>query len=401
MTPVAFHGASALSKSNAGLGLHRRAWLAGAGAAWLAGPANASDETAKAALDGALKALQAGGKPAAALASVRAVPMGGLSPTRALDVRAALRGLVLETAVAEAKGDAVYPARLSLALGAPTSPGAARAEARREIAALNRRAERLLRRLGGWRGEVAGDITEFFTRDAALYADDAAGRAAAVSDMAKRLDIARAALAPAFAAPLPAASFRCLTPEEERAKRGGHRTAEGYVVDLTDIRRRPAWTLPSVVFHETVPGHLLQAKSQGEVHPLRQRYAGAFSEAWATYAEQLAADLGVYADDPAAELGYIHWRLFRLARVVVDIGLNAEGWSEAEGLRTLASIQGPPIAFATLEMDVSRMRQTPGTYAAQGLGALRVATQRPTSRRRWPRFHAGVLENGPVPLSML
>lgn len=389
---------SAFSKSS---GLHRRAWLTGAGAALFGGTASASDEAAKSALDGALHALQAGGKPADALAQVRAIALDGLSPARALDVRAALKGLALEAAVAEAKGDAVYPARLSLAMGAPTSPNAARAEALREIAALNRRGEALLRILGAWRGDVARDLAAFMTRADALYPDDATGRAAAVSDMARRLEAARPKLAPAFDVPLPGASFRCLTPEEERAKRGGHRTAEGYVVDLTEIRRRPAWTLTSVTFHETIPGHLLQARAQGEVHPLRQRYAGAFSEAWATYAEQLANDLGVYAGDPAGELGYIHWRLFRMARIVVDIGLNAHGWSDVEGLQTLAAIQGAPIAFATFMADVARMRQTPGVFASQGLGALRVRTQRPLAKRRWPGYHAVLLRNGPVPLAML
>jgi uncharacterized protein (DUF885 family) len=191
--------------------------------------------------------------------------------------------------------------------------------------------------------------------------------------------------------PLPTATFRSLTPEEAQAKRGGHRTADGYVVDLTAIRRRPAWTLPSVVFHETVPGHLLQARVQGETR------AGPFSEAWATYAEQLAAELGVYRGDPAGELGYVHWRLFRMARIVVDVGLNGQGWSDERGLRTLKDIQGAPIAFATFETDIQRMRQTPGAYAAQGLGALRLRSQRPRGRAAWPAYHAAVLRAGSAP----
>jgi uncharacterized protein (DUF885 family) len=243
----------------------------------------------------------------------------------------------------------------------------------------------LLRALGAWRGDVARDIAAYMEAPAALYSDDAAGRAAAAADMANRLEAARPRLATAFDMPLPSATIRSLTPEEERAKRGGHRTAEGYAVDLTAIRKRPAWTLTSVVFHETVPGHLLQTTVLGAPPP------AAIGEAWAIYAEQLAADLGSYKEDPAGELGYIHWRLFRMARVVVDVGLNVGELTDTQGLEALRSIQGAPIAFATFEMDVSRMRQSPGAYAAQGLGALDLRRRRPASRRAWPQFHAAVL----------
>lgn len=259
----------------------------------------------------------------------------------------------------------------------------------REIGRLRGRAERLLRRLGAWRGNVAADLARFMEAPAGLYPDDAAGRAAAVADMALRLEAARPRLAAAFDVPLPTVTIRCLTPGEEQAKRGGHRTAEGYVVDLTAIRKRPAWTLPSVVFHETVPGHLLQAKVSGDA-----KLPAAFGEAWATYAEQLAAELGVYAGDPAGELGYIHWRLFRMARVVADFGLNAQGWTDGQGVRTLQEIQGAAIAFATFETDVSRMRQSPGAYAAQGMGALQIRAARPSPRRAWPAYHRGAMQTG-------
>lgn len=262
--------------------------------------------------------------------------------------------------------------------------GDAAAPARAEISRLRRRAEILLRKLGAWRGDVAADIARFMEAPAGLYPDDAGGRAAAVADMARRFETARPLLAPAFDMALPGAAFRCLTPEEEKAKRGGHRTADGYVVDLTAIRTRPAWTLPSVVFHETVPGHLLQTTVRDGRDP-------AFAEGWATYAEQVACELGVYRDDPAGELGYIHWRLFRMARIVADVGLSSRGWSDAQGLRALKDIQGAPIAFATFEMDVGRMRRTPGAYAAQGLTALRIRAERPRRRLDWARYHRGVL----------
>ena len=273
----------------------------------------------------------------------------------------------------------------ALLLAGRADAAAEAAQAWREIERLRKRARVLLRRLGAWRGDVALDIARFMEAPGALYPDDQAGRATAVADMARRLEAARPLVAPAFDAPLPSATFRSLTLEEEQARRGGHRTADGYVVDLTAIRTRPAWTLPSVVFHETVPGHLLHAQVLGKAAP------AAASEAWATYAEQLAAELGVYRRDPAGELGYIHWRLFRMARIVVDLGLNQGTFTDAQAVVALREIQGAPIAFASFETDVSRMRQSPGAYAAQGLGALELRRRRPGSRRAWPQFHAAAL----------
>src|SRR5262249_19159694 len=137
------------------------------------------------------------------------------------------------------------------------------------------------------------------------------------------------------------AQVRRMTPAEQAAGRAGYRQPgkdgepSAYFVDLQHIRTRPDWTLPSVAFHEVTPGPLVQI-------PLEQsgREAGAFFEAWAPYAEQLAADLGAYRADPLGELGFLHWRLFRLGRAVADTGLGALGWSRERAVEELRALQG-------------------------------------------------------------
>lgn len=241
------------------------------------------------------------------------------------------------------------------------------------------RAELLLREQGLARGSVAERLRILARDERFLYADDAAGRVRAVADMNARLGALRPRLAKAFGdLPIPAAEVR-------PADRNGYREAPFYYVDLRDLRARPSWTLPSVAFHETVPGHLLQLPFQKPTTPAW------FSEAWATYAEQLAADLGAYDDDPLGEIGYLQWRLFRLGRVVADTGLSALGWSKDQAVATLRDLQGQSIAFITIEADVERIAANPGRVAAEGLAALAIHRDRPRDPARWPAYHRQIL----------
>ena len=51
-----------------------------------------------------------------------------------------------------------------------------------------------------------------------------------------------------------------------------------------------------------------------------------FSEGWGLYAEQLAEEADLYGDDRGL-LGSITASLMRAARLVVDTGIHAFGWS--------------------------------------------------------------------------
>ncbi|TAJ69679.1 MAG: DUF885 family protein [Phenylobacterium sp.] len=292
-----------------------------------------------------------------------------------------------------------YAAALATAWGGPIDARAAHRQALVEARRLQVRADVLLRGQGLVRGTVAERIGALFADPRFLYPDDDAGRDRAVAEMNGRLAALRPKLAGVFGVAMPAAEVRRMSPADVARGRGGYREPPAYYVDLKAIRERPAWTLPSVAFHETVPGHALQATLQSS-DPAKQSYLGVYSEAWATYAEQLAADLGAYAGDPLGEIGDLHWRLFRMARVVADTGLGALGWSAERALAAMRDLQGHAIAFATIEADVARMGRQPGTYAAQGLGALEIARLRPKPRAGWAHFHRAILADGPFPCGM-
>ncbi|PZQ59984.1 MAG: DUF885 domain-containing protein [Phenylobacterium zucineum] len=295
-----------------------------------------------------------------------------------------------------------YAAALARAWGGPLDPRAAHGLAMREVQRLQARLVVRLQLQGVSPGASTVRLRKAFALERFLYADDDAGRDRAVADMNAALAALRPRLSTAFAGEVPPTEVRRMSSEDEAKGRGGYREPGAYYVDLKAIRERPSWTLATVAFHETVPGHALQSAQLAPAPPPeRQRHAGVFSEAWATYAEQLAADLGAYEADPMGEIGQLHWRLFRMARVVVDTGQGALGWSLDEATARLIEMQAHAIAFVTMEADAARMRREPGVFAAQGLGALEIARLRPRRREDWPAFHAAILADGPWPCAML
>jgi uncharacterized protein (DUF885 family) len=307
-------------------------------------------------------------------------------------------------------GAADYAAALGQAYGGPVDPTAAHARARAAAEAAQARADVLLKGQGLAAGSVAERLRALAKDPRFLYPDDEAGRDRAVAEMNARLAAFRPRLKAALGdLPIAPAAVRRMSAADVAAGKGGYRTAPAdgqpgaYYVDLKAIRDRPMWTLPSVAFHEVIPGHLMQMPLQAAACPpdARIKMSGAYFEAWGTYAEQLCCDLGAYARDPLGEIGYLQWRLFRLGRIVADTGMGALGWSRERAAAEMTALQGRSIAFITIEADVARIAAAPGKYAAEGLGALALSDWRPKLRTLWPAYHKAVLATGPWPFGEL
>lgn len=300
-------------------------------------------------------------------------------------------------------GDEFYAQTLQFHFGAPVDPHEAHALALARCHALQAQADALLRAAGMTRGDVAERLRALLADRRHRHADDDAGKAAAVAEMNGSLVRAREVLAPVIdgVADL-AAEVRRLPANVEAAGTQGRRAGSIYYVDLG--APRPRWTLPSVAHHELIPGHILQAPYETAASPaaLQVRYASGYSEGWATYAEQLADEAGAMADDPLARVGYLHWMLFRMARVVADTGIHALHWSRERAVEEMRALQGDSIAFVSIEDDVLRFCAQPGAHAAQGLAALHIADLRRRTERSAgaafdaKRFHAAMLRYGPL-----
>jgi len=168
------------------------------------------------------------------------------------------------------------------------------------------------------------------------------------------------------------------------------------------------WDIEVVAFHEAVPGHHLQLSRLQLLTDLpalqRQRSLPAFSEGWGLYAEELAEEAGLYADDRGL-LGSVSTSLMRAARLVVDTGLHFYGWSREQALEFLASHVPMPREFLASEVD--RYVVMPGQALAYLTGKLEIVRIRREAQQRLgpafslPAFHSAVLDHGSLPMPTL
>jgi uncharacterized protein (DUF885 family) len=317
-----------------------------------------------------------------------------------------------------AHGDALYAALLRLQAGEAIDPKRFDARMAELCRSLTARADTLLRAQGLDKGPV-GERLRAFARDPRfLYSDDDAGRDRAVADMNRWLDTARATLPAAFTIiPAAAGVVRAsrMSAADEAASRQGYRivpdAANGmtgaYYVDLAHIRLRPSWSLRSVVHHELLPGHMMQLPLQADAHPhpLRLRYAPGFVEGWAVYAEQLATETGLFADDPQGEIGYLQWMLFRAGRGLSDSGVHLHGWTVAEAAARRAALQGDPAVYAPFAKDAASVALGPAGQAGQAWNWQALAelagAAGPVGSAARRRCHDGILRHGAMPIATL
>ena len=122
-----------------------------------------------------------------------------------------------------------------------------------------------------------------------------------VSDMRARLPRAFATLVPGKL------EIKRMAPEVEPGAPGaygGAGTIDGKVpgkfwINLLNMNVWTTYNLPTLTYHESIPGHVWQGEYTFKLPLCRSLLAfNAYTEGWALYAEQLAAELGVHDDDP-------------------------------------------------------------------------------------------------------
>jgi len=277
----------------------------------------------------------------------------------------------------------------------------------------------ILRAQGLTRGSVAQRVQQLSRRPDQLYPNTDAGRTQILADLTQQTREIEALMPRAFNTLAQAQlEIRRVPPTTEAGAPGGYyqRAAldgsrpGAYYINLRDTREWPRFTLPTLNYHEGVPGHHWQISIQqesGSIPFIRSAMLGfsAFSEGWGLYAEQLADELGVYDTNQLGRLGYLQSMTFRASRLVVDTGIHHKRWSREQAIASMVEATGDQESSITTEIE--RYCVWPGQACSYMVGRQAINRMRDASRTSLgdrfdlKAFHDTMLANGAVPLSVL
>jgi len=312
-------------------------------------------------------------------------------------------------------GEAIYAAALEQGTTTKLSPEEVHRIGLTQVAELQARLDEVLKGAGYTKGTVGDRLTALNTASDQLYPDSAEGRAALIASLNAGVAAMRPLLPKAFSGiPNQPLDIRAVPVEIQdgasngyyyRAPLDGSRPAI-YWINLKEIGDWPKYQLPSLTYHEGIPGHHLQlgyALTGGDT-PLLLRGAGysAYSEGWALYAEQLADELGGYSGIEKA--GYLQSFLFRAARLVVDTGLHAKRWSRKRATDYMVATTG--FTRPRSQREVERYCTQAGQACSYKIGhnmwvKLRKQAQDKLGERFSLTWFHDVLNEGAMPLAML
>jgi uncharacterized protein (DUF885 family) len=181
-----------------------------------------------------------------------------------------------------------------------------------------------------------------------------------------------------------------------------------YYVNTYQPETRPRFEAEALAFHESIPGHHVQIALAQELRdvPEFRKHLGvtAFVEGWWLYAERLSDELELYSG-PLTRLGRLSLEAWRAARLVVDTGIHALGWSRARAVQFMTD--NTLIAGNNIENEVDRYIGWPAQALAYKTGEREILRLREKARQALGpafdlrAFHDVVLGNGAVSLPVL
>ena len=279
--------------------------------------------------------------------------------------------------------------------------------------------DKILRAQGLTRGSV-GERTAALTADPRFLKEDSdAGRAAVIAYIQGHIDAIRPRMVRISKLGLKAPVLVKRVPIDIQdgaslgymnfASTDGSRPAI-YYINLKRMDTWPTWTLPSLTFHEAIPGHAWQgaylAEHPESVAPTSQLIGfNAFVEGWALYAEQLVDEDGYYENDPYGRLGYLNAQRYRAVRLIVDTGLHDLRWSRDKAIDTMIASTGRSRGAITSEID--RYCASPGQACGYKIGHNEILKQRARAKAalgdKWDvrDFNDALVQTGGVPLTAL
>ncbi|WP_343732025.1 DUF885 domain-containing protein [Duganella sp.] len=225
---------------------------------------------------------------------------------------------------------------------------------------------------------------------------------------------------PAYFSLVPKARLELhLEPELTRATASDHYTpsaADGshpgvFWPVVNDPKKYSRVDMVSLFLHEGVPGHHLHAALLKEIDlPDFRKFStenpnsAAFTEGWALYSETLGKEMGLY-DDPVAYYGHLNAEMLRAARLVVDSGMHARGWTREQAISYLMDVLGWTEPRARNQIE--RYMVLPAQALSYKIGSLKILELRARAQQAlgdkfsYQKFHEVVIGDGTLPLPIL
>ncbi len=315
-------------------------------------------------------------------------------------------------------GEAFYAYQLKQNTTTTLNPGEIHALGVAEVARIEGEMRAILD-ANGYAGQPIGAAMVALGKDPRfLFANDDAGRAAGLAEYTRLIDQALERSKQLFLT-IPKAKIEVRRVPEFKEKTAPGAYYEGPALDgtrpgvfysnLRDMSELPRWTMPTLAYHEGVPGHHFQIATAQELKGLPQFRKlipfTAYSEGWALYTEWLAKEAGWYESDPFGDLGRLQAELFRAVRLVVDTGIHAQRWTREQAIAYMLEKTGMGEKEVTAEIE--RYIVNPGQACAYKVGMLKIRELRARAQQELGEkfdqreFHDTVLKNGALPLEIL
>ena len=315
-------------------------------------------------------------------------------------------------------GDAFYAWCLRSNTTTTLEPNAVHEIGLKEVARIEAEMRTLLD-ANGFAGEPIGSAMTKLAHDPRfLYPNDDKGRQDALTEYTRLLDTALEKSKQLFLT-IPKAKYevRRVPVFKESTAPGAYYNpgaADGtrpgiFFANLRDMNEVPKWGMPTLAYHEGVPGHHFQLSIAQELKGVPQFRKvlpfTAYEEGWAVYCEWLAKPAGWYDNDPFGDLGRLQSELFRAVRLVVDTGIHAKHWPREQAITYMTDKTGMGDKEVTAEIE--RYIVNPGQACAYKIGMLKIQELRLRAQQTLGdkfdqrEFHEAVLKNGALPLEIL
>jgi uncharacterized protein (DUF885 family) len=189
---------------------------------------------------------------------------------------------------------------------------------------------------------------------------------------------------------------------------GGRGGLDACQMNTYNLPARPLYTLAALTLHECTPGHSFQAALalEGPERPPFRRGTSfsAYGEGWGLYTEWLGTVMEIY-ETPYEDFGRLTYEMWRAARLVIDTGIHAFGWSREQAMDYLR--QNAALSEHEITTEIERYIAWPGQALAYKLGEIQIRRHRREAEEKLGakfdqrHFHDAILALGSVPLAVL